>query len=98
MFVEDVLFKQVKLLLRVSACADYDDEIKALIESAKQEFKRVGIQYDEKNQLMNQAIKIYCKANFGNHPDAQRLQERFEKEVNNMSMSDGYRGITDHTS
>ncbi|GAB2025816.1 hypothetical protein OfM1_18880 [Lactovum odontotermitis] len=89
---EDELLTKVKTALRVTvADTDLDDEINSLILAARADLKVNGIVSDafaeSQKDLIEQAIKIYCKAHFGfDNPDAPRLLESYEGLVNHLSV------------
>ena len=60
-----MILEKVKLALRIRSNA-YDIDIYDLIESAKLDLSISGVKkIDEEDPLIQQAIKTYCKANFG---------------------------------
>jgi hypothetical protein len=64
------ILPEVKLNLRIgSSCTTFDnDEITPLIEACRLDLQRVGVtkeHAESDNALIRQAIRLYCKANFG---------------------------------
>lgn len=43
--------------------------------------------------LYKRTVVLYCKANFGNNPDADRLLARYEKDKIKMSLDADYRMV-----
>ena len=70
-----MILEKVKLALRIRANA-YDIDIYDLIESAKLDLSISGVKkIDEEDPLIQQAIKTYCKANFGlDNKDSEKYQ------------------------
>ena len=66
--ISDGYLKAVRDAIRVDEL-EFDDEIKGLILSAREELRIAGIKrvkcYDESDALIFEAIKTYGKANFG---------------------------------
>lgn len=89
---EDELLNRVKTALRVTVKdTDLDDEINSLILAARADLKVNGIVSDvfaeSQKDLIEQAIKIYCKAHFGfDNPDAPRLLQSYDNLVNQLSV------------
>lgn len=87
-----MLLQKVKLALRISAPV-YDDEINDLIESAKLDLSSTGIKVDEQNALIQRAIIIYCKANFGlENPDFVRYTNAYENLKSKLKLAGEFNG------
>ncbi|MER2132592.1 MAG: head-tail connector protein [Carnobacterium inhibens] len=86
------MLEGVKKSLRISTFA-FDDEITELIESAKLDLKIAGIRVsDSPDLLIKQAIKIYCKANFGyDNPEADRFNDSYVRLKQHLSLAGDYR-------
>ena len=71
-----MILEKVKLALRIRSNA-YDIDIYDLIESAKLDLSISGVKkLDEEDPLIQQAIKTYCKANFGlDNKDSEKYQK-----------------------
>jgi hypothetical protein len=88
----DEMLGKVKVVLGFTIKdADIDEAVNGLILAARADLKINGIVSDdfvkEQNDLIEQAIKIYCKANWGfDNPDAPRLQESYDNLVNHLSV------------
>ncbi len=62
----------VKVSLRINTVL-FDDEISALIDSAKSDMAGAGVDVNDKNStaLVMQAIKFYCRAHFSVTADSE---------------------------
>ena len=74
-----MILEKVKLALRIRSNA-YDIDIYDLIESAKLDLSISGVKkIDEEDPLIQQAIKTYCKANFGlDNKDSEKYQKSYD--------------------
>ena len=81
----------IRKALRIKSSA-FDDEIKALIEAAKLDLYISGINIiDEKDALIQQAIKTYCKANFGlDNTDSEKYQKSYDMLKQNLALCGDY--------
>lgn len=64
---EKTLLEEMKVILRVTSSL-FDNEVQMLIDGAKADMKRVGINegfVDSHEPLVKRAIACYCKAQFG---------------------------------
>lgn len=73
------LLNKVKLSLRISY-TDFDDELTDLISAAKKDLGIVGINVDDTNALHIRAITTYCKLNFGEPYEADRLKRSYDEQ------------------
>lgn len=73
------LLDKVKLSLRISV-TDFDDELNDLISAAGKDLGIVGITVDETNALHIRAITTYCKLNFGEPYEADRLKRSYDEQ------------------
>lgn len=77
----------VKKALRVTASA-YDDEIKALILTARADLHRIGVsETSENSALVNQAIILYCKAFFGYNDDSEKYAKAYTHIATALALS-----------
>ncbi len=86
------LLTAVKRYIRVSNNSK-DEEIYELIEAAKADMSVAGIdRIDEADPLIIQAIKDYCRANFGygDNVDKSYYQDRYDKQKSTLSTSSKY--------
>lgn len=88
------LLDVVKKNIRVTHTALDLDEIIPLIESAKKDLELTGIKkIDESDQLIQRAIILYCKANFGyDNPDSEKFEMKYEKLKGKLSLAGEYNG------
>ena len=64
-----------------------DDEIQRNIETALLDMSRVGVNVDKKNQLVDKACELYCKAQFDYQGKGESYLKNYEKLRDGMSMS-----------
>lgn len=87
------LIDDVKMALRVTTNA-YDDELSGLIESAKKDLEIAGvvIPASDTDNVVNTAIKTYCKINFGtpNPANWEYLKKSYDEQKAQMSNATGY--------
>lgn len=84
------MLDEVKLSLRIKTDA-FDEEIKSLIEAAKKDLYNAGIQVQIANPLIKLAIKTYCKINFGENENAEKLQKSYNSLIAKLQIAEGYR-------
>ena len=74
------MLEMVKLALRLKSPA-FDTELNALIETAVAELRAAGVSASAMSHdpRMQQAVILYCKANFGESDKAERFQTAFER-------------------
>ena len=86
-----MIAEKVKLALRIRSNA-YDIDIYDLIESAKLDLSISGVKkIDEEDPLIQQAIKTYCKANFGlDNKDSEKYQKSYDMQKQNLSLCGDY--------
>ena len=85
------MLQAIKLALRINSSA-FDTEITDLIQSAKLDMKISGIvKIDETDPLIQQAIKIYCKANFGlDNKDSEKYQKSYDMLKQHLALCGDY--------
>lgn len=86
-----MILEKVKLALRIRSNA-YDIDIYDLIESAKLDLSISGVKkIDEEDPLIQQAIKTYCKANFGlDNKDSEKYQKSYDLLKQSLSLCGDY--------
>lgn len=86
-----MIVEKVKLALRIRSNA-YDIDIYDLIESAKLDLSISGVKkIDEEDPLIQQAIKTYCKANFGlDNKDSEKYQKSYDMLKQHLSLCGDY--------
>lgn len=83
------LIDDVKMALRVTTTA-YDSELNDLIESAKIDLGIAGVILPEgETEIINTAIKTYCKMNFGtpNPANWEILKKSYDEQKAQLSTS-----------
>ena len=85
------MIDKIKLALRIST-DKLDLEINDLIEAAKLDLKISGLKkIDESDPLIQQAIKVYCKANWGlENKDSEKFQNSYENIKNHLALCGEY--------
>lgn len=82
----------VKLALRITTNA-YDDELNMLINAAFLDLTAAGVDLftaATSDDLVKMAVCTYCKMNFGNPEDADRLKRSYDEQKAQLSMRTGY--------
>lgn len=82
----------VKQWLRIrSDNTAFDAELQGLIDAAKQDLRRRGVKAADNDPLIKQAVKMYCKANFGyDGSNADKFQKSYESLAVSLSLSGEY--------
>lgn len=84
------LLAPAKLALRVTTTA-FDSEITDLIEAAKLDLGVAGVQLpSELNTLVGQAVITFCKMNFGDPDNYDRLKRSYDEQKAQMVTCTGY--------
>lgn len=84
------LLDDVRLSLRVSTTA-YDNELNRLIESAKLDLGIAGVVVPETlDNVVSTAVVTYCKMNFGNPSNYDKLKSSYDEQKAQLSMSSNY--------
>lgn len=85
------MLEQVKLALRITA-AIFDAELAALIESALDDLEIAGVaaRNNEDKPLIVRAVITYCKANFGEADQYDRLKESYDEQKAQLMSATGY--------
>ena len=83
------LLDDVRLSLRVSKTA-YDTELNRLIESAKLDLGIAGVVVPETlDNVVSTAVVTYCKMNFGEPDEYDRLKASYDEQKAQLSMATG---------
>ena len=86
-----MLKENVKKALRISS-SDYDDEIEDLIRAAKADLRIGGITVlVDNNPLVTQAVKLYCKAHFGDNDNNNKFLNAYQALKISMSLAGEFR-------
>lgn len=85
------MIDKIRKSLRISTNKT-DDEIQDLISACKLDLSIRGIKkIDEDNPLIFQAIKLYCKANFGlDNKDSEKYTKAYEGLRDSLSLCGEY--------
>lgn len=79
----------VRLVLRKTGTA-FDEEISNLIASAKLDLAVAGVtNIQDTDPLIRQAIATYCKANFGEADDYDRLKKSYDEQKAQLATNTG---------
>lgn len=86
-----MLLEKIKMSLRIKN-NKLDDEIIDLIETCKFDLTISGIKnISESDPLIQQAIKVYCKANFGlDNKDSEKYQKSYEMLKTSLALCGDY--------
>ena len=95
------MLEKVKLALRITTNA-YDSELTDLIEAAKSDLGIAGvivpITTDSNiDAIIQRAIVTYCKLNFGEPDQYDKLKQSYDEQKAQLSMATGYTEWTDQT-
>ena len=90
MAVSSTTLTAVKTALRITTTA-YDSEISKLIEAALLDMGVAGVTNDDDTDaLVLRAIITYCRLNFGQPDDYDRLKESYDEQKAQLGMATGY--------
>ncbi|MBQ2428032.1 MAG: DNA-packaging protein [Ruminococcus sp.] len=84
------MIERVKLALRITTYA-FDQEIADLIDAELRDLGIAGVTNDDiTDPLIIRAVITYCKCNFGQPDDYDRLKASYDEQKAQMSMATGY--------
>lgn len=84
------MLEKVKLALRIVTNA-FDDEIQDLISAALADLGIAGVDnVEESDPLIIRAVITYCKANFGEATEYERLKASYDEQKAQLQMATGY--------
>lgn len=84
------MIEKVKLALRITATA-FDSEIEDLISAALADLGIAGVENAvETDPLIVRAVITYCKANFGESDEYDRLKAAYDEQKAQLQMATGY--------
>lgn len=77
-----------------------DEEIQMIINAGINDLTRAGVDVDEANPLVRNALMTYVKANFGisNPTDKEKFMNSYRLFLSDLSLSDGYQNRSGGTS
>jgi hypothetical protein len=85
----------VKLALRIKTTAFDFDEITPIIDACKIDLKLAGVNVIvDTDPLIQRAVVLYTKANFGNNPDSEKYQKSYEMLKCSLSLAGDYNCVT----
>lgn len=91
------MLEKVKLALRITTDA-FDTELNGLIAAAMIDLGIAGVTLPETlDDICNIAVITYCKCNFGQPDDYDRLKKSYDEQKAQLSMATGYTTWTDQT-
>jgi hypothetical protein len=84
------MLTKVKLALRITTDA-FDSELNDLIDAAKADLGIAGVNVPEEiDAIVSRAITTYCKLNFGEPDEYDRLKASYDEQKAQLSMATGY--------
>lgn len=84
------ILQAVKIALRISTDS-FDAELAELIDAARADMRLAGIvNLDPDDPLIRRAIITYCRLNFGQPDDYDRLKASYDEQKRQMGMATGY--------
>lgn len=86
------MLEKVKLALRIKSQA-FDSEIEDLIAAALADLGLAGVtaaQELEADPLITRAVVTYCRTNFGEPEDYDRMKKSYDEQKAQLSMATGY--------
>lgn len=86
------LTEKMRAALRISSTSEkITEEINDCIASCKADLKNDGVKrIEETDELIIRAIKLYCKAEFGNSNNAEKFKQSYETLKMRLSLSQEY--------
>jgi hypothetical protein len=91
------MLEKVKLALRITTDA-FDSELTDLISAAQMDLGIAGVVIPEEiDAIVSRAITTYCKLNFGEPDDYDRLKRSYDEQKAQLSMATGYTVWIDQT-
>lgn len=84
------MLQKVKMALRITTDA-FDDELNDLIKAAALDLGIAGVDSDHGvDEIITRAIITYCKCNFGQPDEYDRLKASYDEQKAQLSMATGY--------
>lgn len=82
---------KVKRTLRIMNATIYDEDITDLVEAALLDLGLAGVtNTDTEDPLVIRAVETYCKLNFGEPEQAERLKASYDEQKAQLGMATGY--------
>lgn len=86
------MLEKVKQALRIKS-ATFNEEIEDLIEAAKLDLEVSGINVTIDDKLVQRAVVVYCKANFGlENNDSEKFTKAYEHIKTLLGLAGKYNG------
>lgn len=95
--MDEKLVEELARIARVSF-EKGKQELEGLVESCRREMELAGIYGDENDPTYRQAIRLYCKGNYGYDDNAERFIAAYEALRDTMALSGEYRKEAQHGS
>ena len=87
------MLDKIKLALRITNTA-FDDEIEIIIKACKKDLDIAGVQSDKDNDpLIERAVILYSKANFGFSDDGEKYQRSYDMLKSSLSLAGDYNAL-----
>lgn len=84
------MLQAVKLALRITTEA-FDSELNDLIEAGLIDLKQAGVSnVDTTDPMIKRAVITFCKLNFGQPDDYDRLKKAYDEQKAQLGMATGY--------
>lgn len=84
------LIDDAKTALRIKTTA-YDTEIAPMIDACKHDLELAGVNViDEADPLIQRAVILYVKANFGSNPDSEKYQRSYDMLKCSLALAGDY--------
>jgi hypothetical protein len=88
------LIDDAKIALRLKTSA-YDTEIAPMIDACKHDLKLAGVNVvEEADPLIQRAVILYVKANFGSNPDSEKYQKSYEMLKCSLAVAGDYNTVS----
>lgn len=88
-----MMLEKVKLALRITTDA-FDSELNDLIAAALADLGLAGVDWGtkdpESDPILTRAVVTFCKANFGEPDQYDRIKAAYDEQKAQMQMSTGY--------
>lgn len=86
-----MIFEKVKRTLRLMNTTAFDEDIQDLIEAAYIDLDIAGVEnVADTDPIVIRAVCTYCKLNFGEPEEADRLKASYDEQKAQLSMHTGY--------
>ena len=87
------LRQEVKLWLRITGTA-MDSEVDQTIRAGLMDLRMAGVAFiDPQDSLIQQAVKLYCKAQFGYEADSAKFAAAYEHLKSALTLCNAYREV-----